>query len=115
MAASTELASILRDARAQSARGLLRMTFFVDSLRPDAGVLDHLAPHSELHLDEIAQFLRRAGESFEADVAEFCLNVGLVDDLAQRAVEPRHHRRRRAGRRNEAGPGVEVEAGQSRL
>ena len=41
-----------------------------------------ILPHSaELDLDETGQFLRRRGKSFEADVLEFRLDLGAVDDL----------------------------------
>src|SRR5262245_63734094 len=80
------------------------------SIRIDAGVLDHLSPHAELDLDESPQLLGRAGKSLEADGFELGLDVRAVDDVAQRAGEFRHDRRRRSGRGDEAGPRSELEA-----
>src|SRR6516165_10370147 len=79
-------------------------------LRLNVGVLDHLAPGRELLLDVAAELLGRRGKSFEADVLELGLDVRAVDDFAQGAVELGDHRGRRPGRRDEAGPGIEVEA-----
>src|SRR5262245_42317342 len=84
-------------------------------LRLDAGVLDHLTPLAELYLDEVLQFLVRARKRFEAYVAEIGFHLAAVDDLAQLPVEQRDDVRRRAGRREDAGPGIHVEPCDSRL
>src|SRR5271167_4547046 len=80
------------------------------SVRPDVGVLDHLAPLAELDLDEVAELAGRRGKALEADILEFRLDLRAVDDRAQRGVELGHDIGRHAGRCNEAGPGVEFEA-----
>ena len=76
---------------------------------------DHLLPLDELGLDVVAELIGRRGKAFEADILEFRLHLRAVDDLAQRAVELGDDVGRRAGRRDEAGPGVEVEALRGRL
>src|SRR5260370_442955 len=83
--------------------------------RLDAGVLDHLAPFAELVLDQLRELLGRARECLETRIAESRFHLGAVDDLAQLGVEQRDDIRRRAGRREDAGPGIHVEASHSRL
>src|ERR1700730_14705202 len=80
-------------------------------LRLDAGVPDHLAPLVQLDLDEVPELLGRAGKRLEADVAEFRVDVRIIDDLAQLLIELRHDGRRRMGRRDDPGPRIHVEAG----
>src|SRR3984885_2836844 len=84
-------------------------------LRLDVGVLDHRLPFAELDLDEVAKLAGRRGKALEADIFEFRLNIRTVDDRAQRGVELADGGRRRPGRRDEACPGVEVEAGDAGL
>src|SRR5690348_8369452 len=81
----------------------------------DPGVRDHLAPIVELNLDVAAELVRRRGERLEADGLELRLDVRVVDDLAQLAVEPSDDLRRGARRCNDAGPRIEIEAGHAGL
>src|SRR5580704_14735962 len=85
------------------------------SIRLDAGVLDHLPPFDEFGLHVVSQLLRDAGKTFEAYVLEFRLDFGAVDDLAQCAIELGDDLRRRARRRDEARPSIEIEAFDSGL
>jgi len=70
--------------------------------------LSSLLPFAELQLDEVAKLVGRRGKALEADVLEFRLHIRAVDDRAQRLVELGDDVRRRAGRRDQAGPGIEV-------
>src|SRR5215510_3300095 len=81
----------------------------------DAGILDHLAPFAELVLDQHRELLGRARKGLEPGIAESRLHPGAVDDLAQLRVELRDDIRRRAGRRENAGPGIHIEPCYSRL
>src|SRR5262249_16861363 len=80
-------------------------------LRLDAGILDHLRPFGELHLDEFVELVRRAGEGFEADSRDTRFHLRILDELSRFAVEQRHDLRRRAGRREQARPGLHLETG----
>src|SRR5262249_60132022 len=80
------------------------------SIQLDVGVFDHLSPEGELRLNEVAQLFGRRGKSLEAYILELRLSLRAVDDLAQRAVELGDDLRRRAGGRDEARPGIEIEA-----
>src|SRR5579864_364240 len=81
----------------------------------NVGVLDHLPSVNDFGLHVVSQLLRGAGKSLEAYVLEFCLDIRVVDDLAQRSVELGYDFRWCARRRNETGPGIQVEAFDSGL
>src|SRR5262249_26293146 len=81
----------------------------------DAGVLDHLAPFAELVLDQLRELPGRARKRLEPGIAESRLHLRAVDDLAQLGVELRDDVRRRACRRENAGPGIHVEPRHARL
>src|ERR1700751_2105515 len=86
------------------------MTIEKYSLELNIGVLDHLPPQRKLGLDEVAELFRCRGEAFEADILEPGLHGRTVDDRAQGAIELRDNLRRRACRRDQARPRIEVEA-----
>src|SRR6516164_7659840 len=80
------------------------------SLQLNIGVLDHFSPQRELRLDEIAQLFRRRGEAFETDILESRLHLRTLDNGPQSGVKLRDDLRRSARRRDQARPGIEVEA-----
>src|SRR6266478_8360258 len=79
------------------------------SLLLDSGVLDQLFPKHQLIAHESAELFRRAGERIHAERCELRLDLGLLDNLADLGVKPRHDLLGQIGRTEIALPGRDVE------
>src|SRR5258708_37229098 len=80
------------------------------SLLLDTGIPDQLFPQHKLIADESAELFRRAGERIHAERRELRLDLGLLHDLADFRVEPRHDLLGQIGGAEKALPrgGVEI-------
>src|SRR5258708_1629670 len=79
------------------------------SLGLDAGVLDHPGCADELILDKCAELSWRRAKHLEADLADLCLDLRIFDDLSGLEIEPRNDLAGDAGRREQSGPGFDLE------
>src|SRR5687768_12180986 len=85
------------------------------SVELDVRVADHLAPELGLRLHARGELAHRAAGLHEALLQQLVLHVLGAEDLTERAVELRHHRVRRLGRRHQEDPRREVHVRQPRL
>src|SRR5215207_5722295 len=81
------------------------------SLGRDAGLLHHLRPTGEVRRDQRAEALRRAADRNETLLLESFLHLRRRKDLVDGRVVALDDLLRRAGRREEPVPQVDVEAG----
>jgi len=79
------------------------------SLRLDTSVLDHPGCPDELILDKFAELSRRRAKHLEADLADLCFDLRIFDDLSGFGIEPRNNLGSGCGRREQSGPGFDLE------
>src|ERR1044072_7950042 len=85
------------------------------SVGTDAGFLHHFRHLGNFALDLGAKLLRRARRDLEAERDELVTDIGHAQYFSSTAVLSADYERRAGGRREEAGPGGVVEAGDAGL